>query len=175
MGTFRPDLDPDYEHEGFVLSEIDIDDPVHERLGQTPRRWIGYWSTEVAGHFTGRYQPGCECGWRGPVIDRRRPDESGQVDAGSLPEEQYDAMLAGSWMGHLHEVAGAALEVARRVPSAAVRVAAQALVGRRNIAGSRYLDDRALATVLLEAVLDDDRALDALADTIAARRAMVPA
>lgn len=98
MGTIRFTADGEhglYDHEGHIAAELDMDDPLIPG-----RRWVGYFSGEVAGHFTGRYRARCECGWEGPVVDAAvRWPELAEPRRGWLPEVEEDEVLA-DWMRH---------------------------------------------------------------------------
>ncbi len=110
MGTLRywtDDAGEDHElsdHEGYVESELDIDNPLVPEQG----RWAaGDWA-DVRGHFTGRHRAACECGWRGPAFEPDAPNRwRGKVDfrdsAMVLPEDFHDAVMA-AWDEHADQV-----------------------------------------------------------------------
>ena len=52
------------DHEGYVLHESTVPNRYIAEWGN----WLGYYSSEVSGTFTGRHVAACDCGWRGPVI-----------------------------------------------------------------------------------------------------------
>lgn len=124
------------DHEGFVLHESTVANRFLPGWGN----WLGYWSAEVDGTFTGRHMAACDCGWRGPVVvDVERTTSYGM-------DETAEDLLLDAWAVHVDEVAAKMRGEAENPPvlGSAERVCFELVAARRYGAHLPYSATRAL-------------------------------
>lgn len=92
------------EHEGYIESELDIENPLTPQRG----RWAAHDGPDTRGHFTGRHRPACSCGWRGSIFEPDAPNRwRGRVNfhksAMMFPDDLRDALMD-EWSDHADNV-----------------------------------------------------------------------
>lgn len=129
MGTLKYYTDGDgndvelSEHEGWVEHELVAEYVRVDSKG--PFTWSSYdettgthWTTTYGGEmpdYSGRYRPGCECGWRGEIFNANTSNRwreeiftNGKPDV--LPDHIYDEVLEG-WHTHVKAIIATTLDL----------------------------------------------------------------